>query len=502
MGVAGGGWQPPPAFNSREKPMRNILLTEIELSKTNPRRRRDEKADAELVESVRRHGVLQPVLVRAGSNGTPWELVAGSRRFHAAQAAGLAEIPAIEKQLSDVEALEVQVIENLQRADVHPLEEAEGYRQLSAKPGYDVATVAERVGRSVKYVYDRMKLLALTKEAKKLFLDDEIAAGHAILLARLKPSEQLRAIGDRDGLFQDEQTLLDPEITGRQEGTRKARSVRELQSWIDRNVRFDAREPDPMLFPETAEEIAQAKKFVPITFSNFIPPEAREGKTFGPRSWKRADGQRGSKTCELSTTGVVMVGPHRGEAFAVCVAKEKCSVHWAAEIRERKQRAAASTQGADSAPGRPTEPKRDEVLEKALSAARDAATEECSRRIGAVAEVLKPDAFLRAIAGLDEWDMLQVLDEMGEKAKVRGLAGIVAWVKGAPLPKVQHAIARYRENFGSSSVVASAFGVDLRAIEKEYEKKAREAHKAAQTSAQPAKPKAAAKGAKKKGGSK
>jgi len=480
--------------------MFTIPLTEIHLSKTNPRRRRDEKSDAELVESVRRHGVLQPVLVRAvQSNGAPYELVAGSRRFAAAQVAGLTEIPAIVKDLTDTEALEVQVVENLQRADVHPLEEAEGYRQLSAKPGYDVATVAERVGRSVKYVYDRMKLLALTKEAKKLFLDDEIAAGHAILLARLKPSEQLRAIGDSDGLFQDEQTLFDPEITGRQEGSRKARSVRELQSWIDRNVRFDAREPDPMLFPETAEEIAQAKKFVPITFSNFIPPEAREGKTFGPRSWKRADGQRGSKTCELSTTGVVMVGPHRGEAFAVCVAKEKCTVHWGAEIRERKKRAEVSTKGTASGPGRPAEPKRDEALEKALSAARDAASDEGSRRIGSAAEAMKPEAFLRTLAGLNEWNIADAIEQMGEKLKARGPAGAIAWLKGAPLPRVQHALALIGENYGSSVALASAFGVDLRALDKEYEKRAREAHKAAQTSAQPAKPKAAAKGAKKKG---
>lgn len=464
--------------------MQTIPLSEIQLSKTNPRRRRDEKADAELVESVRRHGVLQPVLVRPiEANGAPpWELVAGSRRFAAAKAAGLADIPAVSKDLTDVEALEVQVIENLQRADVHPLEEAEGYHQLSRHPGYDVATVAERVGRSVKYVYDRLKLLGLTKEAKQLFLDDRISAGHAILLARLKPADQARAIGPEGRLFETEDTLFDP-LDGRPERSFKSCSVRELQAWIDEHVRFDAKAPDPMLFPQTVEEVAKAQKVVPITFSHFIAPAARDGRTFGPRAWKRADGHFKSKLCDLSITGVVMVGPRRGEAFPVCVAKEKCTVHWGAEIKKRKASAAARAKEAGRPSGKAPSPERDEVLAHALAAAHDAATDECARRIGDAAEAMKPEALLRSLARLDDWGLTEALDGMGEKVRGRGPAGAAAWVKSATLPKVQRAIALAQAERGSFAVVCAEFGVDAGAISKEHEKRAREAHRL-QTSAQ------------------
>jgi len=280
--------------------------------------------------------------------------------------------------------------------------------------------------------------------------------------------------------------------------------VRELQSWIDRNVRFDAREPDPMLFPETAEEIARAQKFVPVTFSNYIPPEARDGKTFGPRSWKRADGNVGSKTCELSTTGVVMVGPHRGEAFAVCVAKEKCTVHWGAEIRERKKRAAQAPAGSPGAKAAAAPPKQDDPkLREALATAFDQATDELRRRLGDAAAEMKSDAFIRAIACLHSpWDMLSALERLGEKVNVRGIAGVERWVRDAHLAKVQKAIAYCETERNDWPSVCARFGIDAQAIEKDFEKRAREAYKAAQTSAQPTKPKTAAKGAKKKGGSK
>lgn len=488
--------------------MLTIPLSQISLSKTNPRRRRDEKLDAELAENVKRLGVLQPVLVRPvfGStpkNGTPYELVAGSRRFAAAKAAGLTEIPAISRELSDVEALEVQVVENLQRADVHPLEEAEGYRQLSAKPGYDVATVAERVGRSAKYVYDRMKLLALTKEAKHLFLDDRITAGHAILLARLKPVDQARAIEDVDGLFQTEHMLWDPEDGASRNGSTKPRSVRELQVWIDTNVRFDVRDPDPMLFPETAEEIARAQKVVPITFANYIPPEARDGKTFGPRSWKRADGLMKSKKCDLSTTGVVMIGLRRGEAFAVCVAKEKCTVHWGDEIRARKKRVAE----ASSAPAKPEKQATAASIEaarlrgeldKAIGVAIDAADKEADGQLAQKAAAADPESFIRAFAKTVGAEFLPILKEMGEK--VSSASAVDGWISRAPIAQVQRAIVIGQTEFYEDEIYG-AFAVDRKALRDRHEREAREKFKA-QASAQKkqAKPKKAA--AVKKGGSK
>src|SRR6185295_3130632 len=143
-------------------------------------------------------GVLVPLLVRALPNGNApsflYEVVAGARRFRAAKAAGLVEVPCEIKTLNDKEVLEIQLIENSQRADVHPLEEAQAYRQLLEKHGYDVQALAIRVGKSESYVYARLKLSDLNKRAADAFLAEKITATHALLIARLQPKDQVQAI--------------------------------------------------------------------------------------------------------------------------------------------------------------------------------------------------------------------------------------------------------------------------------------------------------------------
>jgi ParB/RepB/Spo0J family partition protein len=345
---------PPP---ERELGSSEISIDAIEPSKTNPKARLSGPQFDELTDSIRAEGVLEPILVRFLEPGR-YRVVFGSRRLAAAKAAGLLLIPALVRSLTDEKELEIQLIENLHRQDLHPLEEAEGYHQLSRKPGYDVAKIASRVGRSPKYVYDRIKLLALTKEAKEHFLEGRVTAGHAILLARLTPEHQARALDPKDeACFQVERVadLFAPAgrntAPDRRHDGLKARSVRELEAWIARNVRFEPeRDADPMLFPETAAKLEAAKKVVPITFANYIPELARDAKvrTFFPQSWARADGEKGdngkpSKTCECSVLGYVAAGPHRGDSFAVCVAKEKCEVHWGDEIRARRRRAQQAT---------------------------------------------------------------------------------------------------------------------------------------------------------------
>ena len=338
--------------------MENVALDLIQVSKTNPRGAIDPRSLVELTTSIRQYGVLQPILLRelaseklspkARRAGIRYEVVAGHRRYLAAQAAGLEDIPAIVRQLSEVQALEVQLIENLQREDLHPLEEAEGYRRLTSV-GYDVAKIAERTHRSVKYVYDRIKLLELTPKARRLFLSGVLTPGHAILLARLKPKDQDRAL-ELGEVLHHEQLLWNPDdgIRGEREESLKAVSVRELDAWIAEHVRFEVAAPDPMLFPETVQVLEGADKVVPITRSHFIPEAAREGRTWGPQSWRRADGLKKSKKCEHAITGVVAVGPGRGEAFKVCTAKEKCAIHWAREIRGRARNAAARAKAGGS----------------------------------------------------------------------------------------------------------------------------------------------------------
>lgn len=140
----------------------DIPLTHIRESKTNPRRQFDETELAELAANIRQHGVLQPVLVWPSPDAEPgtYELVAGARRFRASRIAGRETIPASVRKLTDTECLELQLIENLQRADVHELDEARGYATLmQMQPEtYTVETLAVKIGRSEKYVYARLRL--------------------------------------------------------------------------------------------------------------------------------------------------------------------------------------------------------------------------------------------------------------------------------------------------------------------------------------------------------
>jgi len=318
-----------------------IKLAELREHPQN-RKRFDETALAELASSIAQKGVLNPLLVRPHGKG--YQILAGARRFRAAKLAGLEEVPAIVREMDDRGALELLVIDNLQREGVHPLEEAEGYRLLHEQHKYAIEDLAARVGKSTAYVYARMKLCELTEKAKQAFFDDQITAGHAILLARLKPADQARALDVKEeALFTEEFTLFDDKPTV------KARSVREFEAWIAKYVRFDAEKADPMLFPETAAAVGEAKeesaKILALTTEHFVQPEAREGKTLGPRSWKRADGEEGSKICEYSELGVIVVGVGQGESFRVCVKKEKCKVHWAAWQRERAKRHGQAEKG-------------------------------------------------------------------------------------------------------------------------------------------------------------
>lgn len=148
----------------------------------------DEAKLAQLAESIRAQGIIHPPIVRQ-VNGH-YQLVAGERRWKAAKIAGLTEIPCIVRELDDTAVLKVMTIENLQREDVHPLDEADGYSRLMETGGMDVGAIAGEVGKSISYIYQRLKLLELEKTSRKAFIEGKITAGHAILIARLDPKYQ------------------------------------------------------------------------------------------------------------------------------------------------------------------------------------------------------------------------------------------------------------------------------------------------------------------------
>lgn len=174
---------------------REIPISDVSESPLNPRRGFDKGALEELTRSVKDKGVLQPILVRP--KGTGYEVIAGARRLRATELAGLATIPARVVMMSDEAALEVMVIENLQRADVHPLEEAQGYQALmERRPDYDVPALAAKVGKSEGYIYQRLQLLKLAPAVRKAFLKDAVTPSLALLLARIPASLQAEALED------------------------------------------------------------------------------------------------------------------------------------------------------------------------------------------------------------------------------------------------------------------------------------------------------------------
>lgn len=168
------------------------------------RSRFDQAAMAELIKSVEAQGVLQPIVVRRNPNVGPagpeqllWQIVAGERRFLAARAAKLQAIPAVCRDLTDLQVLEIQLTENLQREGLHPLEEAEGYRELMQLKSINADAVAEEIGKSRSYVYGRLKLLDLQDSARAAFYDGSLDASKALELARIKdPKKQAQLLAE------------------------------------------------------------------------------------------------------------------------------------------------------------------------------------------------------------------------------------------------------------------------------------------------------------------
>jgi len=165
-----------------------LPLDHLVESTTNPRRTFDAAKLAELADSIRAQGVIQPILVRPqlkGADDEHYEIVAGHRRFRAAQMAGVAEIPALVRPLTDLEVLEIQLLENLQRDDLTALDEAKGYRALADQHGMSAESIARKIGKSREYVFARMKLLNLGDEGRAALEDGRLSPSVALLVARL-----------------------------------------------------------------------------------------------------------------------------------------------------------------------------------------------------------------------------------------------------------------------------------------------------------------------------
>ena len=155
-----------------------LPLAEIEPDKAQPRKHFAPESLAELAQSIQQHGVLQPITVRPNPAGG-YQIIAGERRWRAAREAGLTEIPAVVREVSDAEAMELALIENLQREDLNPVEEAFGYQQLIESCGLTQEQAAQRVAKSRPAVANALRLLALPAEVLQYLRGGKLSAGHA-----------------------------------------------------------------------------------------------------------------------------------------------------------------------------------------------------------------------------------------------------------------------------------------------------------------------------------
>ncbi len=385
--VASGTKAVPPVVSS----IQDIPLNKIRESKTNPRRFFDEAKLADFANNIRQHGVLQPILLRPlpeGEAGT-YELVAGARRFRASRLAKRETIPATVRELTDAQALELQVIENVQRVDVHPLDEAQGYAALiELQPDtYTVESIASRVGRSPAYVSGRLRLIQLIAESKQAFYEDKLTVAHAFEIARLQPNDQRRALQECFPQYRNTAAIL-------KDKKAEATTVRELRAWIEREIHLDltnapfdpqdetllpkagacARCPkrtgsNPLLFPEvrrkstcTDRECYRAKvealvqiQVKPLEEKGEKPLRVSQAPTWQTNGYVKDvlfEGQyrkaKAKGECPNTKAAVLIDGKGAGSIFYLCQA-EKCDVHnrvtryqpTAQEQAQRKQEALA-----------------------------------------------------------------------------------------------------------------------------------------------------------------
>ena len=214
-----GIWKPTPGVTPTMAPVELLRPSPLQ-----PRRRFDRESIEALTESIRSKGVIQPLVVRPDSrNPGGFEIVAGERRWRAAQAAKIHEVPIVVLECSDREALEVGLVENIQRADLTPLEEAAGHRRLIDEFGHSQGELASVIGKSRSHVANTLRLLGLCDEVKAMVDDGRLSAGHARALLAADEDSQLglaeRVVARGLNVRQTEAFLRKPLTRGRRDRT-------------------------------------------------------------------------------------------------------------------------------------------------------------------------------------------------------------------------------------------------------------------------------------------
>lgn len=209
---------------------RTVPIEFVARSPRNPRRHFDENELQDLASSIRQHGIVQPVVVRTVA-GNRFEIIAGERRWRAAQLAGFAEIPVIVRDVDDRTALELAIVENVQRSDLNPLEEALGYDQLIAEHGYTQNDLGEIIGKSRSHVANSLRLLKLPEPVRDMLAEGSLSAGHARALVSTSDPVQLAKTIVAKGLsVRDAERIAQADIKQQLDPTQSRKAENEKDS--------------------------------------------------------------------------------------------------------------------------------------------------------------------------------------------------------------------------------------------------------------------------------
>ena len=248
--------------------VRNIPVDRIEANPAQPRMIIDPTALRELAASVREHGVLQPVLVRPLDEGR-YQLIAGERRWRAARLAQQATVPAMIEEIDDDTALEISIIENLQREDLSPLEEAEMYRRMTAEHGYSVRKLAHKLGKDKGYIENRLRLADAPAEVRDLVAARRDTLSHAYELMKVEDPRKRKRLAEQ--VARGELTLL--RLRDRIEGRRRRRA--DAPEAETRDAEVLAGRAIPVAEPEDATSVMEADEAAPLSEDALMTAKAQ-----------------------------------------------------------------------------------------------------------------------------------------------------------------------------------------------------------------------------------
>ena len=190
-----------------QQPTDYLDIHQIEPNRNQPRKQFDPEKLQALSDSIKEHGIVQPIIVNKEEDY--FRIVAGERRWRAAKMAGLKQVPVVIREYSSLEAEQIALVENLQREDLNPIEEAAGYRQLMDKHGLTQEQVSQKIGKSRPAIANSLRLLALPEKVQKMLQNNQISAGHAKVLAGLSSQDEICRLAEE--IIQKEYSVRDVE---------------------------------------------------------------------------------------------------------------------------------------------------------------------------------------------------------------------------------------------------------------------------------------------------